>query len=93
MRRSDLDTVSELAMLANPFTTKKKYREHLLDELEEYRDLSFVAVENGKAYVVWDDENNTNGAGTDDDIFFGLPLTPIKHGSELLRVQFPIPQK
>lgn len=48
MRRSDLDTVSELAMLANPFTTRKKYRKHLLDELKENPDLSFVAVENGQ---------------------------------------------
>lgn len=48
MHRSDLDTVSELALLANPFTTKKKYRKHLLDELEENPDLSFVVAENRK---------------------------------------------
>lgn len=48
MRKSDLNTVSELAMLANPFTTKEKYRKHILDELKENPDLSFVAVENGR---------------------------------------------
>ena len=48
MRKNDLDIVSDLAMLANPFTTREKYREHLLDELKENPDLSFVAVENGK---------------------------------------------
>ncbi len=48
MRRSDLNIVSELAMLANPFTTKEKYRKHLLDELKENPDLSLVAVENGR---------------------------------------------
>jgi ribosomal-protein-alanine N-acetyltransferase len=48
MCRSDLDIVSELAMLANPFATKEKYRKHILDELKENPDLSFVAVENGR---------------------------------------------
>ncbi len=48
MRRSDLDTVSELAMLANPHTTKERYRKHILGELEENPNLSLVAVENGK---------------------------------------------
>lgn len=48
MRRSDLNIVSELAMLANPFTTKEKYCKHTLDELKENPDLSFVAVENGR---------------------------------------------
>jgi len=48
MRRSDLNIVSELAMLANPFTTKEKYCKHILDELKENPDLSFVAVENGR---------------------------------------------
>ncbi len=34
-----------------------------------------IAVENGKIYVIWDDNNNTNGAGTDKDIFFRCNLT------------------
>lgn len=60
MRRSDLDTVSELAMLANPHATKEKYRKHILDELRENPDLSFVAVENGKVvgYVQADIHND-----------------------------------
>ena len=29
-----------------------------------------IDVENGKIYVVWRDMNNTNGAGTDSDIFY-----------------------
>jgi len=48
MRESDLDIVSELAMLANPHTTKKDYRAHICDELKENPDLSFVAVEDGR---------------------------------------------
>jgi ribosomal protein S18 acetylase RimI-like enzyme len=48
MRKSDLDVVSELAMLANPHATKERYSKHILDELKETPDLSFVAVENGK---------------------------------------------
>jgi predicted transcriptional regulator len=34
-----------------------------------------IAVENEKIYVVWWDYSNTNGAGTDDDIFFRCNLT------------------
>jgi len=60
MCRSDLNTVSELAMLANPFTTREKYRKHLLDELKENPDLSLVAVENGRVigYVQAEVHNN-----------------------------------
>ena len=46
MLESDLSIVSRLSMLANPFTTKEKYREHLIEELNEFPDLSFVAIEN-----------------------------------------------
>lgn len=48
MRQEDLDTVSKLAMLANPFAIEEKYRQHLLEELLDNPDLSFVAVENNK---------------------------------------------
>jgi len=48
MRREDLTIVSELAMLANPHAIKEKYREHILDELKENPDLSFVAVDGEK---------------------------------------------
>jgi len=43
MRKGDLDVVSDLAMLANPFAEKAKYRKHLEEELEEYPELAFVA--------------------------------------------------
>ncbi|MCK5561640.1 MAG: hypothetical protein KAJ51_13640, partial [Thermoplasmata archaeon] len=36
---------------------------------------SDIAVDNGKIYVVWSDWNNTNGAGTDWDIFYRCNLT------------------
>ncbi|MDI6905434.1 MAG: GNAT family N-acetyltransferase [Candidatus Bathyarchaeia archaeon] len=60
MRRSDLDAVSELAMLANPHATKEKYCKHILDDLRKNPDLSFVAVENGKVvgYVQADIHND-----------------------------------
>jgi len=48
MHETDLDIISEIALLANPHATKEKYRRHILDELKENPDLSFVAVENGK---------------------------------------------
>jgi len=38
--------------------------------------LDSIAVENGKIYVVWSDENNTNGAGTDWDIFYRWKPVP-----------------
>ncbi len=34
-----------------------------------------IAVDNGKIYVAWEDKNNTNGAETDDDIFYRCNLT------------------
>lgn len=34
-----------------------------------------IAVENDKIYVVWEDENETNNAGTDADIFYRCNLT------------------
>ncbi|MEM3700529.1 MAG: GNAT family N-acetyltransferase [Candidatus Bathyarchaeia archaeon] len=48
MHEKDLPVVSELAMLANPHATKEKYRKHILNELKENPDLSFVAVYDGK---------------------------------------------
>ena len=48
MRKSDLDVVSELSMLADPHAVKEKYYKHILDELKENPELSFVAVEDGK---------------------------------------------
>lgn len=62
MVESDLDVVSELAMLANPFAVKEKYRNHLSDELRENPDLSFVATVNGRVvgYVQADVHNATS---------------------------------
>lgn len=66
MRESDLDIVSELAMLANPFTTRGKYRKHLLDELKENPDLSFVAVENERVVGYVQAEVRNDGAVLED---------------------------
>jgi len=48
MREEDLVIVSELAMLANPHAVKEEYCKHIVHELRENPDLSFVAVEDGK---------------------------------------------
>jgi ribosomal protein S18 acetylase RimI-like enzyme len=47
MHETDLDAVCELAMLANPHAVKEKYSKHILGELRENPDLSFVATDNG----------------------------------------------
>lgn len=48
MRENDLTVVSELAMLANPHTTKEKYSRFILDELRKNPDLAFVANDDGE---------------------------------------------
>jgi ribosomal protein S18 acetylase RimI-like enzyme len=48
MHSSDLDAVSDLAMLANPHAMKEKYSKHILDELRKNSNLSFVAAVEGK---------------------------------------------
>lgn len=67
MRKSDLEAVSELAMLANPFAEKTKYRKHIEEELESKPGLAFVAVKNNEvvAYVMGDVHN---GHGVLEDI-------------------------
>jgi ribosomal protein S18 acetylase RimI-like enzyme len=59
MRTTDLDTVCELAMLANPHAVKGKYSKLILDELRKNPDLSFVATDKGKVvgYVLADTRN------------------------------------
>lgn len=59
MRLSDLDDVSELAMLANPHAIKKEYKKLVLEELKENPDLSFVAIIGEKVvgYVLADIHN------------------------------------
>jgi len=56
MKKGDLGVVSDLAMLANPFAEKVKYRKHLEEELEEYPELAFVVVKGGSVvgYVMGD---------------------------------------
>ena len=44
MKEEDLETVAELAMLANPFAEKESYKRHILDELKQNPELSIVAV-------------------------------------------------
>lgn len=48
MSEEDLEIVPDLAMLANPHVEKEKYREHIIHELRENPDLSFVAVSGEK---------------------------------------------
>lgn len=68
MRESDLAVVSELAMLANPHATKEKYVKHILDELKENPDLSFVAVENGEKVVGYAQADVRDSEGILEDI-------------------------
>ena len=60
MKSKDLDIVSELAMLANPFAEKEKYREHLKEEFDSNSELAFVAVKGGRVvgYVMGDVHNS-----------------------------------
>jgi ribosomal-protein-alanine N-acetyltransferase len=60
MRESDLDAVSELAMLANPHAIKEKHRKLILNELKKNPDLSSVATDIGKVvgYVLADVHND-----------------------------------
>jgi ribosomal protein S18 acetylase RimI-like enzyme len=44
MEEKDLETVAELAMLANPFAEKDSYKKHIIEELKENPELSLVAV-------------------------------------------------
>jgi ribosomal protein S18 acetylase RimI-like enzyme len=65
--RKHLDIVSELAMLANPFAEKKKYRKHIEEELKSKPELALVAVKIKKVvgYVMGDVHN---GHGILEDI-------------------------
>lgn len=56
VKKNDLDVISELAMLANPFAEKSKYRKHIEEELESKLELAFAAVKNNKVvgYVMGD---------------------------------------
>jgi len=43
MNENDVDFVAQLAILANPYVDASSYRGHIVEELREYPDLSFVA--------------------------------------------------
>jgi ribosomal-protein-alanine N-acetyltransferase len=62
MRETDLEIVSDLAMMANPHATKEKYQEHVFDELKENPDLAFVAIDGEK--VVGFVQGDTRGRMT-----------------------------
>jgi ribosomal protein S18 acetylase RimI-like enzyme len=66
MRESDLEAVSELAMLANPHAIKEKYTEHISDELKENPDLSFVAVQDNVVIGYAQAEAHTDKAVLED---------------------------
>jgi len=87
MKKSDLDIVSELAMLANPFAEKAKYRKHLEEALEAQPELAFVAVENGKVvgYIMGDVHN---GHGVLEDIAVDKAHQHQGIGSLLLETEF-----
>ena len=58
---------SDIQVISEPITGKNFNT--------ETSDSPDIAVENGKIYVVWADSNNTDGAGTDFDIFYRCNLT------------------
>lgn len=62
MRKSNLDVASELAMLANPFAKKEKYRKHIEEELKNKPKLAFVEAKNEKVIgCVMGDLHNDHG--------------------------------
>jgi ribosomal protein S18 acetylase RimI-like enzyme len=89
MRKNDLATVSELAMLANPHATKQKYSRLILDELKENPDLSFVAEDNGKVvgYVLADVHNNS---AVLEDIAVAAAYQKKGIGEQLLNKEFEV---
>lgn len=87
MRKSDLEIVSELAMLANPFAEKARYKKHIEEELESKPGLAFVAVKNNKVvgYVMGD---ITNGHGKLEDIAIDAAHQHQGIGASLLETEF-----
>lgn len=67
MRQTDLETVSNLSMLANPHAEKERYKRLIVDLLRSFPDLAFVAVCGGKVvgYVMGDVKD---GRGCIEDI-------------------------
>lgn len=86
MHKKDIGTVSELALLANPHAVEEKYREHIVDELEENPDLAFVAVD--KDRVVGYVQGDTRGSKTTlEDIAVAREYQGKGVGQELLKTE------
>jgi hypothetical protein len=51
-----------------------------------------IVVENGKIYLVWENNNNTNGAGNDFDIFYICNLTGT-NWEDIIVISEPIPNQ
>jgi ribosomal protein S18 acetylase RimI-like enzyme len=84
MRENDLDIVSELAILANPFATKESYRSHILHELREKLGLSFVAVKETKVVGYVQAEIHNNDEAVLEDIAVNKENQGLSIGSRLL---------
>ena len=81
-----LNQILDLAMLANPWATKNKYREFLLSTFHEFPRLSFVAVDRGRiAGYVMGDANR--GAGEVEDIAVLPAYRGRGLGRRLMRVE------
>jgi ribosomal-protein-alanine N-acetyltransferase len=86
MHEEDLEVVSELAMLANPHAKKEKYREHVVDELKENPELSFVAVHDDK--VVGYVQGDTRGSMTTlEDLAVAKDYQGKGVGKQLLKIE------
>ncbi len=86
MQKDDLKIVSELAILANPYTSKEKYQSHVIDELEENPDLTFVAVDKDK--VVGYVQGDTRGPKTAiEDIAVAKNYRGMGIGQQLLETE------
>ena len=68
MNENDLSVVSNLALLANPYTTREEYYPNLIEELKEFPELSFVATIDEKVvgYAQAHNEVSKNEATLDD---------------------------
>jgi len=60
MGESDLDSASDLSILANPHVVKEKYRVNLVRWFNEFGDLAFVAEKDGSVvgYVMGETSND-----------------------------------
>jgi len=89
MHETDLDAVCELAMLANPHAIKGKYSKHILDELRENPDLSFVATDNGKV-VGYVQAETHNGDAVLEDIAVAKKYQGKNVGKRLLEKELTV---